>query len=169
MRCTSLWSMINSHTTPILVENSHERPFSIILLGAFDFWRSSKTWFDNIFYVCKQVSSESSCGYIEAWSRRSLTEMEDDHDEGWNNHEVMCREASTWQQKGETDLKMKSQISPRKITIELLIKVKGINVILYGLHPVPINRWTLFLYCSRWLGIGITLVPLLSFKSKVHL
>jgi hypothetical protein len=27
---TSLWSMINGHTTPIFVENSHERPFSII-------------------------------------------------------------------------------------------------------------------------------------------
>jgi hypothetical protein len=30
VRCTSLWSMINSHTTPIFVGNSHERPFSII-------------------------------------------------------------------------------------------------------------------------------------------
>jgi hypothetical protein len=28
--CTSLWSMINGHTTPIFVANSHERPFSII-------------------------------------------------------------------------------------------------------------------------------------------
>jgi hypothetical protein len=30
VRCTSLWSMINGHTTPIFVKNSHERPFSII-------------------------------------------------------------------------------------------------------------------------------------------
>jgi hypothetical protein len=30
VRCTSLSSMTNGHTTPILVENSHERPFSII-------------------------------------------------------------------------------------------------------------------------------------------
>jgi hypothetical protein len=30
VRCTSLCSMINGHTTPIFVENSHERPFSII-------------------------------------------------------------------------------------------------------------------------------------------
>jgi hypothetical protein len=30
VRCTSLWSMINGHITPIIVENSHERPFSII-------------------------------------------------------------------------------------------------------------------------------------------
>jgi hypothetical protein len=27
--CTSLWSMINGHTTPIFVKNSHERSFSI--------------------------------------------------------------------------------------------------------------------------------------------
>jgi hypothetical protein len=31
VRCMSLWSMINGHTTPIFDGNSHERPFSIIL------------------------------------------------------------------------------------------------------------------------------------------
>jgi hypothetical protein len=31
VRCTSLWSMINGHATPIFVENSHERPFSMTL------------------------------------------------------------------------------------------------------------------------------------------
>jgi hypothetical protein len=30
VRCTSLWSMTNGHTTPIFVGDSHERPFSII-------------------------------------------------------------------------------------------------------------------------------------------
>jgi hypothetical protein len=30
VRCMSLWSIINGHTTSIFVENSHERPFSII-------------------------------------------------------------------------------------------------------------------------------------------
>jgi hypothetical protein len=30
VRCTSHWSMVNGHTTLIFVENSHERPFSII-------------------------------------------------------------------------------------------------------------------------------------------
>jgi hypothetical protein len=30
VKWTSLWSMIKGHTTPIFVENSHERPFSII-------------------------------------------------------------------------------------------------------------------------------------------
>jgi hypothetical protein len=40
----------------------------------------------------------------------------------------------------ETDLKMKRLFGPRWITIELLPSVKGMNVILYGLCPVPINR-----------------------------
>ena len=40
----------------------------------------------------------------------------------------------------ETDLKMKRLFRPRWITIELLSNVKGMNVILYGLCPVPINR-----------------------------
>jgi hypothetical protein len=31
VRCMSIWSMINGHTTPIFVENSHERPFSMTL------------------------------------------------------------------------------------------------------------------------------------------
>jgi hypothetical protein len=30
VRCTSLWSLMNGHATPIFVENSHEWPFSII-------------------------------------------------------------------------------------------------------------------------------------------
>jgi hypothetical protein len=40
----------------------------------------------------------------------------------------------------ETDLKMKRLFRPRWITIELLPNVKGVDVILYGLCPVPINR-----------------------------
>jgi hypothetical protein len=48
--------------------------------------------------------------------------------------------ASTWQQKRGTDLKMKRQIRPRRITIELLANVKGMGVILHGLRPMPINR-----------------------------
>jgi hypothetical protein len=31
VRYTSLWSMINGHITPTFVENSHERPFWIIM------------------------------------------------------------------------------------------------------------------------------------------
>jgi hypothetical protein len=41
-----------------------------------------------------------------------------------------------------TDLKGKRLFRPRWITIELLLNVKGMNVILHGMRPVPINRWT---------------------------
>jgi hypothetical protein len=53
----------------------------------------------------------------------------------------------------ETDLKGKRLFRPQWITIELLANVKDMGVILHGLHPVPINRWTVLLYCSRWLDI----------------
>jgi hypothetical protein len=39
-----------------------------------------------------------------------------------------------------TDLKMKRQIRPRRITIALLANIKGMNVILHGLRPLLINR-----------------------------
>jgi hypothetical protein len=42
--------------------------------------------------------------------------------------------------KEETDLKRKRLSRPRYITIELLSKAKGLDVILHGLRPVPINR-----------------------------
>jgi hypothetical protein len=40
----------------------------------------------------------------------------------------------------ETDLKGKMLFRPRWITIESLANVKGMDVILHGLRPVPINR-----------------------------
>jgi hypothetical protein len=40
----------------------------------------------------------------------------------------------------ETDLKMKRLFGPRWITIELLSSVKGMNVNLHELRPVPRNR-----------------------------
>jgi hypothetical protein len=71
----------------------------------------------------------------------------------------------------ETDLKRKRLFRPRWITIELLANAKGMVVILHGQRPMPINRWTVLPYCSRWLGIFfcVTLVLLPSFKPKVHL
>jgi hypothetical protein len=70
-----------------------------------------------------------------------------------------------------TDLKGKRLFRPRWITIKLLANVKGMNVILHGLRPVPINRWTVLPYCSRERDICfcVTLVLLPSFKPKVHL
>jgi hypothetical protein len=88
-----------------------------------------------------------------AWLRWSLSQTKDDYDEGQGDHEAVRRKASAWQQKRGTDLKMKRQIRPRRITIELLIDVKGMNVILHGLRPLPINRWTVPPYYSRSLGI----------------
>jgi hypothetical protein len=66
--------------------------------------------------------------------------MKGGYDEGQGNHEAVRRKASAWQQKRGTDLKMKRQIRPRRITIELLTNVKGMGVILHGLRPVLINR-----------------------------
>jgi hypothetical protein len=53
---------------------------------------------------------------------------------------AMCREASAWQRKRGTDLKMKRLFRPQWVTIESLANVKGMGVILHGLRPVPINR-----------------------------
>jgi hypothetical protein len=103
--------------------------------------------------TCEQVSSESGCGCTRAWLRRSLTGVESDHDERQDDHEATCRKASAWGRKRGTDLRMKSQVKPRRIAIKLLSNVKGIDVILHGLRPVPISRWTTLPYCSRWLGI----------------
>ena len=66
----------------------------------------------------------------------------------------------------ETDLKMKRLFRPRWITIELLPNVKGMDVILYGLCPVPINRWTVPPYCSRWFGIRFCVTLVLSSPSS---
>jgi hypothetical protein len=68
-----------------------------------------------------------------------------------------------------TDLKRKRLFRPRWITLEPLANVKGMDVISHGLRLVPINRWTVLPYCSRWLGICfcVTLVPLFSVKPKV--
>ena len=86
-----------------------------------------------------------------------------------DDHEAICGRASASRREGETDLKMKSQTRPRRITIGSLINVKGINVILHGMRLAPINRWTVLPYCSRWLNICfcVTLVPLFSAKPKV--
>jgi hypothetical protein len=92
--------------------------------------------------ICKQVSSESGHEHTKAWSGRSLSGSKGDYDEGQGDHEAVRRIASARQQKMGTDLKMKRQIRPRRITTELLANVNDMNVILHGLRPLPINRWT---------------------------
>jgi hypothetical protein len=84
-------------------------------------------------------NQESGCGYTEAWSRRSSTGtaimMKDKM-----ITKLYAEELRHHGGKGITDLKMKSQTRPRRITIGLLINVKCVIVILHGLRPVPINR-----------------------------
>jgi hypothetical protein len=95
---------------------------------------------------------------IGSWAYKSMVRTKLERDERWlwrrTRWSRSCaHEASARQQKRGTDLKMKRQIRPRRITIDLLANVKGMNVILHGLRLLPINRWTVLPYCSRWLGI----------------
>jgi hypothetical protein len=53
---------------------------------------------------------------------------------------LCARELQHDGRKEETDLKRKRLSRPIYITIELLSKAKGLDVILHGLRPVPINR-----------------------------
>ena len=111
---------------------------------------------------------------IGSWAYKSMVRTKTERDERWlwrrTRWSRSCAQESFGMtaEKG-TDLKMKRQFRPRRITIELLANVKGMNVILHGLRLVPINRWTVLPYCSRWLGICfcVTLVLLPSFKPKV--
>ena len=79
--------------------------------------------------MCEQVPSDPSRNY----SRRSLIRR-------LIQRRRYERESFDVLAENETDLKMKRLFRPRQITIELLPSVKGMNVILYGLCPVPINR-----------------------------
>ena len=49
-----------------------------------------------------------------------------------------------------TDLKGKRLSSPRRVAHKSILNMKGMNVNLHRLCPVPINRWTVPPYCSRW-------------------
>jgi hypothetical protein len=53
----------------------------------------------------------------------------------------------------ETDLKEKRPPSPQQLAFCLVINFRDMNVILLRLRHVPINRWTVTLYYSRWLVI----------------
>jgi hypothetical protein len=90
--------------------------------------------------------------YLRTWVKiivwRSTRETKDE-----TEPKLCARELRHDDRKKETDLKRKRLSRPRWITIELLANAKGLDVILHGLRPVPINRWTLFPYCSRWLDI----------------
>jgi hypothetical protein len=131
------------------------------VLEAFVFRRSSKTWFNNVsgvWYMSRYLRTRIRTTVWKAQRIRRLTQR----------RSYAQGSFGMTAEKG-TDLKGKRPFRPRWITIELLANVKGMSVILHGLRLVPINRWTVLSYCSRWLGIcfGITLVPLLFIKPKV--
>ena len=50
-----------------------------------------------------------------------------------------------------TDLKGKRLFSPHIVVHKSIVNMKGMNVISHKLCPVPINRWTVPPYYSRWL------------------
>jgi hypothetical protein len=71
---------------------------------------------------------------------KSIHDEEHDCDKGWNCSEATRRGASgKWQKKG-TDLKGKRLFSPHRFVYNLIINVKGMDVISHRLCPVPINR-----------------------------
>ena len=57
--------------------------------------------------------------------------------------------------KDETDLKEKRLLSPRQLALWSTVNVRDMNVILFRLRLVPINRWTVTPYCSRWIVIAL--------------
>jgi hypothetical protein len=74
VRCMSLWSMINCHTTPIFVENSHERPFSIIS-KANTYGFLTKKWSPPEIQEC-DLRQGNICGVwcMSLWSRSMATQ-----------------------------------------------------------------------------------------------
>jgi hypothetical protein len=124
--------------------SSWRRLHSWYLLGAFVFRRSSK--YDlTMFPKCNICTGTFGlglklCMIWKAWSRRRLMQLQS-YTQGSFDSAA---------EKG-TDLKGKRLSSPLWIVLKSIINMKGINVILHRLRPVPINRWTVPPYCSRWL------------------
>jgi hypothetical protein len=51
-------------------------------------------------------------------------------------------------------LKGKRLSSPRWVVHKSIVNMKGMNVNLHRLRPVPINRWIVPTYCSHWLVLA---------------
>jgi hypothetical protein len=115
------------------------------MLGAFVFWRSSKTWFNNV----------SRVWYMNRYLRTRIrtTIWRSTKNVKVGAEPKLCAGDLRRDIRKGTYLKGKRLFRPWWITIESLANVKGMSVILHGLHPVPINRWTAPPYCSCWLGI----------------
>jgi hypothetical protein len=115
--------------------------YILMLLGAFVFRRSSKTWFNNVFQVWTCTFELGSKAYTmwRAWSWRRLVLL----------RSYAQGSFSSMAEKG-TNLKGKRLSSPHWVVYMSIVNMKGLNVISHRLRSVPINRWTIPPYCSRW-------------------
>jgi hypothetical protein len=116
----------------------------MLLLGAFVFRRSSKHDL-TMFPKCNIWTGTFRLGLKQymmskAWSRRRLMLLQS-YTQG-----SFGPMAEKW-----TDLKGKRLSSPRWVVHKSIVNMKGMNVNLHRLRPVPINSWTVLPYCSRWL------------------
>jgi hypothetical protein len=70
-----------------------------------------------------------------------------------------CLRALTTNVKHGAESKRKRLVNAWWFMLRLCAHVKVINVFLLGLCPVPINRWTIPPYCSRWIIIALVSTP----------
>ena len=106
--------------------------------------------------LCEQVPSDSE---LRTWS---AVRTKPEPDEGRADyqaprrmvHSRSCAQGSfvAIAERG-TDLKDEKTTWTLSDFHKSLTNVMDINVILRGLRPASINRWTVLPYCSRWLGI----------------
>jgi hypothetical protein len=64
----------------------------------------------------------------------------------WSYHQLWFRSSTGW----------KDHIDPSNLSYAYKQMLRVMNVILLGLHAVPINRWTVTLYYSRWIVIALS-------------
>jgi hypothetical protein len=117
------------------------------VLGAFVFQRSSKTWFNNVSqvkYTYRYLQTRNKTIHdMESMVKTKVMQS--------RSYMQGCFGSTT---ERETDLKGKRLSSPQWIVLKTIVNIKGMNVILHRLRPVPINRWTVPPYYSRWLVLA---------------
>jgi hypothetical protein len=119
-----------------------------LLLGAFVLRRSSKTWFDNVFQVnyMNRYFRIQNYGYGARPGRRlSQTKVEGSRSCTQGSFGAMAQRGNRLKDEKTSG----SSIDFHKP----LTNVMDMDVILRGLRPASINRWTVLPYCSRGLGI----------------
>jgi hypothetical protein len=113
-------------------------------LGAFIFQRSSKTWLT-------MFPKHNICAGTFGLGMKLYTIWRAGSERKLNQRRSYAQESFGPVAEKGTDLRRKRLSSPRQIVLKSIVNMKGINVISHRLRPVPINRWTIPPYCSRWL------------------